>query len=185
MKKLLVMVIAMLLVLPLVANAANCDPTKDPCVVIADETDDNAREDTNDVSGEYTKWLPVYIEQPTEKDVKKVEITITSKSNDINEVVFEAIENSPTYSVSADGTDKFIYSLVDGKTAQSETKFLIGYAKFTFKGEGRDCSLGIKQRITNGVETGAFVSYIALAAGVVLIGAIYSATRNKKKLYNI
>ena len=185
MKKLLVMVIAMLLVLPLVAKAAQkeCDPTKAQCVVIPTEDDVNIPdEEHDDVSGITTKRFPVYVKQPTEKEIKSVVISIKSQASDIKSISFEALD---PYTVTPDGSKKFTYSLAEGKTAKSNTEILLGYVVETFDSEGTDCSFEYEQRIVTNAETGAFVSYVAIAAGVVLIGAIYTATRNKKKLYNI
>ena len=190
MKKLLVMVIAMLLVLPLVAKAAvegdSCDPTKAQCIVIPTEDDINIPdEEHDDVTGTTTKKFPVYLQQPTEKEVKGVVISIKSKSADVDTITFAEEDAQDPYTVTADGNNKFTFSLKEGATAKKDTKILLGYVTEIFKTEGTDCSFKFQQRIITEVPTGAFVSYVAIAAGAVLIGAIYVTTRNKKKLYNI
>ena len=175
MKKVFLTLIAMLLVKPVVAFAAN-----KVHVVIPNDNDSNIKEVPNEETGVVVKSFPIYVTQTEATEIKSVTVTITKKAEAITNVAFTG--NEP-YKATKDGLSG-TFAVDSGVTGASGTKVLIGYVEVTENTASDDCSSTYTAKV-NGVKTGAYVSYIALGAGVLLVYGIYTATRSKKKMYNI
>jgi len=176
MKKVLLTLIAMIMFIPVVAFAENKIkvriPAKDDSAIVTE---------TNEETGIVTKKFPVYVEQTEATEVKSVTINITKRAPGINKISFEAAQ---PYSSTPDGENKVTFAVAEGVRGAEGTKLMIGYVVLTVNTAADDCSIEYTAKV-NGVKTGAFVSYAALGAGVLLVCGIYVATRSKKKMYNI
>ena len=179
MKKVFMMLIAMLLVLPVVVFAANTQK-----IEIPDETTENNGiitttdpEDENKV----TKKFPVYLVQTEEAEVSSVTISISETSNAIKSFSFEG---TTPYAATKDG-NKGTFAVGEGVTGSSSKRIQIGYVVLQLNQLSDDCSFTATLEKTNGVKTGDYLNYFAIGAGVLLIAGIYVSTRSKKKLFNI
>ena len=177
MKKIFLMLIAMLMVAPMVVFAEN-----KIIVSIPQKNDSKITTDTDQETGITKKKFPIYVVQ-TDATVKveRVVIDVTWKSNGIADNGINFIAESP-YEMTKDG-DKGTFTASEANAVAGK-KVFVGYVEVTIKTSASDCSFKYEPRV-NGVKTGSFVSYIALGAGVLLLGGIYVATRSKKKMYNI
>lgn len=175
MKKVFLTLIAMLLVVPVVAFAENKVKVKIPY-----ENDSLITTETNEETGVVTKKFPVYVEQSEDAEVKSVTVNITKKADAITSVAFEAVQ---PYSSSKDGNSG-TFAVGENVTGTAGKKVHVGYVVLTVNTAADDCSIEYTAKV-NGVKTGAFVSYAALGAGVLLVCGIYVATKSKKKMYNI
>ncbi len=185
MKRLLIVAIALLLVVPMVAFADTitgtaCDKTKNACVIIPYENDDRITEVPNEEEGTIIKTFPVYVEQPTETEVKSAKITIKNKESGIVNVAFDG--ESP-YVVAKDA-DTATFSVPSGTAGSKDKKILLGKVIVTVNAEDQKCGFNYEQKI-EGVKTGSFVNYAVFGLGALLVAGIYTATRSKKKMYNI
>ncbi len=156
MKKVLLTLIAMIVFIPVVAFAENKISVKIPY-----ENDSAIVTDTNEETGRVTKKFPVYVEQSEDAEVKSVTINITKKASGINRVSFEAV--SP-YTQSQDG-DSGTFSVSGDLVGATGKRVMVGYVVLDVNTAADDCSIEYTAKV-NGVKTGAFVSDVALGAGV-------------------
>lgn len=181
MKKVLMTIIAVLLVVPLVVSAIKHQ------VEIPDDGDPEVAVNGPDSNGDFTKRFPVYINQIEGKtSIEGLTMKITEKSDsDIKSMTFEGSDIYAVKVLSSDTSTKtrtIKFSVKSGKTASNDEKVLLGYVVVVVN-QGKSCSFSAE--IVNNPSTGAFMDYALIGGSVALIGAIYFATKSKKKMFNI
>ena len=131
----------------------------------------------NEETGEIVNKYPVYVTQTVENEIKSISITVGNKASTVKDVSFEAVT---PYELTKDG-DKATFAVGEGQTGKSGKKELVGYVVVTLSADTAT-PFEITSKKVNGAKTGASVNVLAIALGLVSVGAISLYVTKKRRM---